>query len=66
MKFPPDQSIRLSGPKFVIIFAIGKICAKKSLFPALFWHRLSRLSTWTASESQIEAPIQLPGRGPDR
>ena len=39
---------------------------QKCPFPALFWHRLSRLSIRTASESQIEAPIWLPGRGPDR
>jgi len=72
LKFPPDLSGRLSGPNFKFCDYIGlnreKIAKnrQKYLFLALFWHRLSRLSIRPASQSQIEAPIWLPGRGPDR
>ena len=51
MRFPSDLSIRLSGPKILIRFAIMAkslpkklVIRPKKLVTRFFWHRLSRLS----------------------
>ena len=57
MRFPSELSVRLSGPKILIIFAIiAKSVPKKLvtwpkiLVTQLFWHILSRLSSRPASD----------------